>query len=138
MAKNIIDRREFYPSEFEINPDFYVLFATNDLQLGRMIANSKSKYCQENQGDLIIFNANVITKTHGKVWYGDLNITKDFDDLKNIADIIKEDLYILMEGDARFGYENQPIKTLIAKARSTIKCARPIKTKSIKTPTKSK
>lgn len=132
MVKNIIDRREFYPSEFEVNPDFYVLFATNNLQLGRMIASSKSKYCQENQGDLIIFNANVITKTHGKIWYGDLNITKDFDDLKNIADIIKEDLYILMEGDARFGYEKQPIKTLIEKARSVIKCAQPTKHKTQK------
>lgn len=109
-------------SEFKGDPDFYVIFATNKLQLGRMIAASKSSYCQEHQGELVIFNANVITKTHGKIWHGDLNINLDFDNLKNVADKIEEDLYILMEGDARFGYENDPIEQLIAKARTVIKC----------------
>jgi hypothetical protein len=109
-------------SEFKEDPDYYVLFATNGLEMGRMIAASKSTYCKEHQGELVIFNANVITKTHGKIWYGDLSITMDFDNLKNIADQIKEDLYILMEGDARFGYENQPIDILISKAKTIIRC----------------
>jgi len=109
-------------SEFEPEPDCYVIFATNNLPLGRMIAYSKSEYCKEHQGELVIFNANVITRKHGKIWYGDLNITLDFDNLKNIADIINEDLYVLLEGDARFGYEKQPIDTLISKARVIIKC----------------
>ena len=111
-----------FPSEFHEDPDYYVIFSTNGLEMGRMIAASKSTYCQEHQGELVIFNANVITKTHGKVWHGDLNITLDFDNLKNIADKLKEDLYILIEGDARFGYENQPIDILISKARTVIKC----------------
>ena len=112
---------EIIKSEFQGDPGFYVLFATNGFQLGRMLAASKSTYCQEHQEDLVIFNANVITKSHGKIWYGDLNITLDFDNLKNIADKLNEDLYILMEGDARFGYENQSIDILIAKARAVIK-----------------
>jgi len=110
------------PSEFQEDPHFYVVFATNGLQLGRMIAPSKSTYCQEHQGELVIFNANVVTTNHGKIWYGDLNVTLDFDNLKNIADQIGEDLYILMEGDARFGYENDPIEQLIARSRTVIKC----------------
>lgn len=111
-------------SEFLADPDCYVIFETNGLSLGRMISSSKSTYCKEHQGDLVIFNANIITKTHGKVWYGDLNVNEDFDNLKNVADQIDEDLYILMEGDARFGYEKQPIKDLISKARTVIKCKR--------------
>jgi hypothetical protein len=126
------------PSEFEGDPNYYVLFATNNLTMGRMIAPSKSEYCQEHQGDLIIFNANIITKKHGKIWYGDLNITLDFDNLKNVADYLNEDLYILMEGDARFGYENQPIKVLISKARTIIKCDKRIKKENIKKTTKKK
>ena len=114
--------RPVFPSEFESDPDCYVIFATNGLMLGRMIAASKGQYCVEHQGDLVIFNANVITKTHGKVWYGDLNVNLDFDNLKNVADTIGEDLYILMEGDARFGYENAPIDELIAKAKAVIRC----------------
>jgi len=111
-----------HPSEFKEDPNCYVIFATNGLMMGRMIAPSKSTYCQEHQGELVIFNANVITPTHGKIWYGDLNVTLDFDNLKNIADQIGEDLYILMEGDARFGYENDPIEQLISRSRTVIKC----------------
>jgi hypothetical protein len=109
--------------EFESDPNCYVIFATNGLKMGRNITNlSRSQYCKEHQGDLVIFNANVITREHGKVWYGDLNVNEDFDNLKNVADQIEEDLYILMEGDARFGYEKQPISVLISKARTIIKC----------------
>lgn len=130
MAPNEIHTE--YTSEFKEDPHCYVVFATNGLTLGRMIGESKSVYCQEHQGDLIIFNANVITTTHGKVWYGDLNVTYDFDNLKNVADELGEDLYILMEGDARFGYENEPIEALTSKARTIIPCNKKIKAKKEK------
>jgi hypothetical protein len=119
-------------SEFQENPDCYVIFATNGLEMGRMIAANKGDYCKEHQGDLVIFNANIITKTYGKIWYGDLNITHDFDNLKNVADQLKEDLYILVEGEARFGYEKRPIEILIAKARTVINCNKYIKEKKSK------
>ena len=127
-------------SEFKEDPDFYVLFATNNLQMGRMIASSKSSYCQEHQGELVIFNANIITETRGKIWYGDVNINLDFDNLKNVADKIGEDLYILLEGDARFGYENQPIKVLISKEKTIIRCNKNLKEKKkiVKRKTKKK
>jgi len=131
-------RFEKIESEFKPDPEYYVIFATNGLELGRMIASSKSEYCKEHQGELVIFNANILTKKRKKIWYGDLNITLDFDNLKNIADQLKEDLYILMEGDARFGYENESLNILLPKARIVIKCnkinksARKIKRKSSK------
>lgn len=132
MGNSEIDYDGKFPSEFKEDPDCYVIFATNGLMMGRMIAPSKSTYSKEHQGELVIFNANVITKTHGKIWYGDLNVTLDFDNLKNIADKLGEDLYILMEGDARFGYENDPIDKLISKAKATIKCNKKLKEKKEK------
>jgi len=132
-AINLINKSS--GSEFQEDPACYVIFATNGLEMGRMIAANKSDYCKEHQGDLVIFNANIITKTHGKVWYGDLNINEDFDNLKNVADQLNEDLYILVEGEARFGYENRPIDVLISKARTVIKCN---KSKSKKAAIKSK
>jgi hypothetical protein len=113
---------EQFQTEFKEDPDCYVIFATNGLIMGRMIAKHKDCYSREHQGELVIFNANVLTKTHGKIWYGDINVTEDFDNLKNIADQLEEDLYILMEGDARYGYEKQNIKELISKAKAVIKC----------------
>jgi hypothetical protein len=120
--KEYIPPYEQAPSEFLGDPNFYVIFATNGLTEGRMIGASKSIYSQEHPDDLIIFNANIITPRYGKIWYGDLNVTKDFDNLKNVADYLREDLYILREGDARFGSENQSIQVLISKARTVIKC----------------
>lgn len=126
-------------SEFTEDAGCVVLFSAHGLNIGRMISASKSEYCKEHQDNLIIFNANVLTKSHGKIWYGDLDITEDFDKLKNIADILKEDLYILMEGDARFGYEKQSLDILLPKARVIIKCKdcgqniKQKKTKSTKT-----
>lgn len=115
-------QQKIIQSEFKQDAICVVLFASQGLNLGRMITNSKSAYCKEYQDHLVIFNANVLTKTHGKIWYGDLDITLDFDKLKNIADTLGEDLYILMEGDARFGYETQPLDILLPKARAVIKC----------------
>jgi len=122
--KDYIPPYKQFPSEFEEDPHYYVIFATNGLEMGRMISPSKSTYCQEHQGEMVIFNANVVTKKCGKIWFGDLNINLDFDKLKNIADQIGEDLYVLLEGDARFGYEKQLIDVLISKARTVINCSR--------------
>jgi hypothetical protein len=116
-------------SEFEADPDCYVLFASHGLNMGRMIAENKGTYCVEHQGELVIFNANVLTKKHGKIWYGDLNVNNDFEKLKDIADKMGEDLYILVEGDARFGYENRNIKLLLSKAKAVIKCNEKLKKK---------
>jgi hypothetical protein len=116
-------------SEFEEDPHCYVVFSTNKLEMGRIISQSKSTYCQEHQGELVIFNANIITEKRKKIWYGDLNITLDFDNLKNVADQLGEDLYILLEGDARFGYEKQSIEVLMAKAKAVIKCNKKLKEK---------
>jgi len=120
--KEIIPNDSKHTSEFKENPEYYVIFAANGLIMGRMIATSKSTYCRDHQGELVVFNANIITKSLGKIWYGDLNINQDFDNLKNVADQIGEDLYILMEGDARFGKEKENVDSLISKARTIIKC----------------
>ncbi len=76
--------------------------------IGRMISGSKSGYCQRNPDNLVVFNANVCTDT-GKVWFGDLDITKDADKLKEAAEAMNCRLYVLYEGDARFNNEAKPL-----------------------------
>ena len=129
MSKEYTPDYEQMSSEFKADPDCYVLFASHGLYMGRMIAEVKGTYCVEHQGELVIFNANVLTKKHGKIWYGDINVNEDFEKLKDIADKMGEDLYILVEGDARFGYENQNIKILLAKAKAVIRCNEKLKKK---------
>lgn len=82
------------------------------LYCGRMI----SAYKQAPKGHLAVFNANLIHPTLGKIWFGDLNITKEGEKLKRIASKFNTTLYVLREMDCRFDTENEDIPTLIKKA----------------------
>lgn len=125
QTKKNIDKLKPLPSEFDHDPEYCVIFAVNNLMMGRIITKHKGVYAAEHPGQLVIFNANIIIPSKGKIWYGDVNVTEDFEDLKNIADKIGEDLYILMENDARWGAQNEPTKDLMKKARAVIKCKKP-------------
>ena len=104
-------------SEFEPDIDYYEIFEKYSLYPGRMISGSK----HAPEGHLAVFNGNIITEKYGKIWYGDLNITKEFDQLKDIADEIQQDLYILREHDARFENENAGMEYWKKNAVSVIK-----------------
>jgi len=88
----------------------------NGFFMGRMITGSKSFYMQKYPGHDVYFNANIIMEEYGKIWYGDLDLTIDFDKLYDIAKNNNVTLYILRELDARFSNENSPFETLIKKA----------------------
>jgi hypothetical protein len=108
-----------YPSDFK--PDMIVegiqqYFESHGLYDARMLSGTKWGYQERHPEDLIIFNANVLMKDMGKVWYGDLNLTQDYMLLKSIADSLDTTLYILWESDGRFGEENKPIDELIKKS----------------------
>jgi len=96
--------------------DYNLYFYENKLSTGRMIASSKSSYRQINPNNQIVFNANIITEKSGKVWHGDLDITKDKDMLKKIASELGETLYVLYEMDCRFDTEKDSIEELIKKS----------------------
>ena len=79
---------------------------------GRMIGATK----QPPKGCVCVWNANIVTKSEGKVWFGDLNLTREGDKLKEIAKEFGEPLYVLREHDCRFGTENDSIDMLIERA----------------------
>jgi len=108
-----------YPSDWKALDsieDIQKIFEAYDFFNGRMIGGSKHFYRKEHPNDLIVFNANVITKTHSKVFYGDINLTEDFGTLREIAKCIGEPLYVLSEMAARFGNEDRPIEELITES----------------------
>jgi len=95
------------------NPiDISSLFTDRKLHCGRMLSASK----KSTDGSICVWNSNVISPSKGKIWFGDLNITKEGKKLKEIATELGEPLYVLREHDARFGSELEPIESLIAKA----------------------
>ena len=108
-----------YPSDFKPTPtvlEIHQYFNAHSFHNGRMIGGSKSVYRNMHPDDLIIFNANVLMPGYGKVWYGDLNLTEDYLVLREIAQNLNTDLYVLWESDGRFGLEMKPLNELFDKA----------------------
>ena len=97
-------------------------FYSNGFHIGRMISGSKSGYRERNPENEVYFNANIFTLEEGKVWYGDLDVTKDLSALEEITKTIGKDLYILSEMDGRFENENPSQSHIIKSAQRKIQC----------------
>jgi hypothetical protein len=89
-----------------------------------MIGVSKSRYREANPGNEVYFNANIFTIEDGKIWYGDIDYTKDQETLEKIATKLERDLYILKELDGRF--ENEKLEDNQIKKKA-IKLIQPTK-----------
>ena len=92
--------------------EMYDTLSKHKLHCGRMIAAHKIAP----KGHVCVWNGNLITKSSGKIWFGDLNITKEGNILKEISKEIGETLYVLRESDCRFDTEKDPIELLISRA----------------------
>lgn len=91
-------------------------FKNEDLIMGRMLSYSKSSYREKNPDNEVYFNANIFVLGEGKIWYGDLDVTKDRDSLERIASSLGKDLFILREIEGRFENENLKDSEIISKA----------------------
>lgn len=84
------------------------IFKNYGFYLSRMISISKSGYRERYPDNQVYFNANIFILGEGKVWWGDLDVTLDKDNLECVARDLGKDLFILREMDGRF--ENEKIK----------------------------
>lgn len=57
----------------------------------------------------VVWNGNVCTKEHGKIWYGDISIKDSYKQLQALATQLATDVYVLRERDARFANEASPL-----------------------------
>lgn len=101
-----------YNNKIEGNNDMMEIFDKYKLYCGRMINGSKISP----EGQFCVWNANVLSPTKNKIWWGDLNITKDGKKLKEVAEELGETLYVLREMDCRFGTEDRQLTVLLTKA----------------------
>lgn len=96
------------------------IFENEGLLHGRMISSSKSGYRNRFPENEVYFNANIFVLGEGKIWYGDIDVTKDRENLENVARELGKDLYILREMDGRFGNEELNDSEIITKAMCKI------------------
>lgn len=87
-----------------------------------MVSGSKSRYKEMNPNHFVVFNANIIIKSKGKINFGDVDITKDEKILKTISKELGETLYVLYESDCRFENEDKSINDLIKKSVWNTEC----------------
>lgn len=67
---------------------------------GRMLSHSKSVYRSANPGHLVFWNANLFADSE-KVWWGDIDLTMDRENLKTLAKDNGCTIQIFMESDGR-------------------------------------
>jgi hypothetical protein len=78
-------------------------------RFGRLLSGSKSAYLNKYPDHIVAFNGNLCTKKHGKIWFGDIDVTLDMDKLEKLADELKVPVYVLREMDARFENAGNPL-----------------------------
>ena len=66
---------------------------------GRKMAPSYPHYFAAHPDNIIIRRANILTKEQGRIWWGDLDLTLEMDDLKQLAKDINQEIWILREMD---------------------------------------
>ena len=96
------------------------IFIKKGFMPGRLISGSKSWYRSQFPDNEVYFNANIFIPGEGKIWYGDLDITRDYETLEEIASLLKEDLFILSEMDGRFENEDLSDGEIISRSRCKI------------------
>lgn len=84
------------------------ILVDNGSVISRMLAYNRGNYTRKNPRNKVYFCANIVTREHGKIWWGDLDLTKDADRLQKAADAIAANLYILNEMDYRHHNESRP------------------------------
>lgn len=97
------------------------VFIQNDLTWGRMISGSKSAYRERNPGNDVLFNANIFMLGMGKIWWGDLDLTLDWEKLEKIAFHFGQSLFVLRELDGRFENEERSDEEIIKLAHAEIR-----------------
>lgn len=94
-------------TEFKPKPATDVFDAVG-LARGRRFG-SKSGYRKMNQRHFFVPNANVFCRSHGKVWWGDLDLWRDARRLEQAAQQLRCRLFVLQEHDGRFDKAELPL-----------------------------
>ena len=97
------------------------VFIQHDMPWGRLLSYSKSGYRRDNPENDVLFNANIYILGIGKVWWGDIDLTKEWNSLEMIAAYFVKSLYVLREMDGRFGKEDRTDEQIIALAHAEIR-----------------
>ena len=88
-------------------------FLNKGLVTGRVLTTSlKSFYWENFPNHEVHFNANLLTESKGKIWWGDIDLNLDGPKIFEIAREINEDIYLVKQTDGHFENEKPSIEEL--------------------------
>ena len=97
----------FETGEFDRHDDV-ARIAVKHLGFEGRCYGSMSEYRARNVDHLTIKNANVCTREHGKIWWGDLDVTETVGELRALARELGVIVFVLREMEARFENADAP------------------------------
>ncbi|HLX33823.1 MAG TPA: hypothetical protein VKR30_01125 [Candidatus Limnocylindrales bacterium] len=74
------------------------------LPRSRLVSWSKSGYWARHPDHAIVFNATIADAAGTRLWWGDLDLTRDEAALVELARLVQLDLHVYIEGDSRRGF----------------------------------
>lgn len=80
--------------------------------MGRLLSGSKSTYSTNHPGSRVFFNGNIYDAKGEKIWFGDVDLTREAKKLQEIVQALGEKIYVTREQP--FRWEEQTTKTLQA------------------------
>lgn len=105
------------PVDAEFSPTTHnAVFVENALPFGRCFG-SKSGYRAAHPRAQFLPNANIFSLRHGKLWWGDLDLTVDAPALERIARRLRCRLFVLREFEGRWLDEQIPAEDIRQRAR---------------------
>lgn len=109
--KDMMERLEKFFNQFEreLPMDMGAIAVKHLGPVGTMISASKSTYRDRFPAHVVVFNGNVCTEEHGKIWFGDLDVTKSQKKLRALAEELGCTVFVLREMDGRFQNEHKPL-----------------------------
>lgn len=84
----------------------------HDFYNGRMISGSKSMYGRNNPNHKVYFNACIFDVNCVQIWYGDLDLTTDFDNLQKVCNETNQIFYVTPENPFRSDFHKITQKDL--------------------------
>lgn len=80
----------------------------------RLVGMSKTDYRNRHPDHKVYYNANIFTQEDGKIWFGDIDLTLDEKNLKQLSVELDKEIFLMREMDGRF--ENEDTALLKEKA----------------------
>lgn len=75
--------------------------------MGKMLSASKTDYSKKHSKSTVFFNGNVYDSDGQKIWYGDIDLTRENKKIERLAKVLGESIYVTAEQPFRWSAQTR-------------------------------